>query len=272
MDNKTRRKKQINNNLDNSNSPKRNQNNTKRIHKENVLLTKKKVILFFVGFFVTFALIAMMMFFYVRNITKDMPALTKQMVSEHYINKNPVSLDEIPEDLQNAVIAIEDQRFYKHGGIDYKSLFRAVINNILTDTTQGGSTIDMQVSKNLFTSEKKTIERKIKDMYNAHMLNNIMTKNEILEIYLNNIYLGKSAYGVDAGALQYYDCDISDLDFYQCTMLAGITNNPLRFQNYSEAKKRQRVVLYKMYELGYINKEQYKKGLYKDAPFKSEIE
>ncbi|SFE63396.1 transglycosylase domain-containing protein [Peptostreptococcus sp. D1] len=211
-------------------------------------------------------------FIYVKSIINDMPVLTKKMVLESYINKEPVPLSKIPKNLQNAVISIEDERFYSHKGIDYKSLVRSFINNLTGNMTQGGSTIDMQVSKNLLTSNEKTLKRKIQDMYNAIVLNKIMTKNEILEAYLNNIYLGKSTYGVQAGAKLYFGKNVNELNFGQSTMLAGITNNPNLYQNYEQAKKRQAIVLYKMYELGYIKENVYKAQLYRDTPFKSEID
>lgn len=211
-------------------------------------------------------------FLYVRSIVSDMPVLTKKMVYQSYINDDPVPLSKIPKTLRNAVISIEDQRFYKHGGIDTRSLIRSFVNNLTSDSTQGGSTIDMQLSKNLLTNNERTMKRKIQDMYNAKMLNKIMTKDEILEAYLNNIYLGKSAYGVQDGAQLYFGKDVSKLTFGQSTMLAGITNNPGVYQNYEQAKKRQAVVLYKMYELGYIKEHVYKAQLYRDTPFKSEID
>ncbi|MDY4129078.1 biosynthetic peptidoglycan transglycosylase [Peptostreptococcus porci] len=211
-------------------------------------------------------------FIYVKSIINDMPVLTKKMVLESYINKEPVPLSKIPKNLQNAVISIEDERFYSHKGIDYKSLVRSFVNNLTGNMTQGGSTIDMQVSKNLLTSNEKTLKRKIQDMYNATVLNKIMTKNEILEAYLNNIYLGKSTYGVQAGAKLYFGKNVNELNFGQSTMLAGITNNPNLYQNYEQAKKRQAIVLYKMYELGYIKENVYKAQLYRDTPFKSEID
>lgn len=209
---------------------------------------------------------------YARSVIADMPVLTKKMVYESYINKEPVPISDIPKTLQNAVLAVEDQRFYKHGGVDVRSMIRSFVNNLTSDMIQGGSTIDMQLSKNLLTNNERTMKRKIQDMYNAIMLNKIMTKDEILEAYLNNIYMGKSAYGVQAGAKLYFGKDVSKLNFGQCTMLAGITNNPKLYQDYEQAKKRQAIVLYNMYKLGYIKEYVYKAQLYRDTPFKSEID
>lgn len=211
-------------------------------------------------------------FLYFRSVVADMPELTKRSVRESYINKDPVPIKRIPKDLQNAVISIEDERFYKHGGVDYRSMLRSLLTNIRYGPSQGGSTIDMQVSKNLLTSNERSIKRKVQDMYNAYRLNKIMTKDEILEAYLNNIYLGKSAYGVQAGAELYFGKNVWELSFGQSTMLAGITNNPALYQDYEQAKKRQALVVGKMYKLGYIKENVYKAQLYRDTPFKSEID
>ena len=116
----------------------------------------------------------------VATSLKGVPDVTKDLIYSNYISQNVVAVDEIPSDLKNAIIATEDKRFYEHKGVDFRSLMRSVVNNILSDSTQGGSTIDMQVSKNLLTSEDRTIKRKIRDMYNAMKMNKIMTKDEIL--------------------------------------------------------------------------------------------
>ena len=161
------------------------------------------------------------------------PQVTKELIRENYISSQVVSDDQIPDDLKHAVVAMEDRRFYKHHGVDIKALVRSALNNLVTSSTQGGSTIDMQVSKNLLTSEDKTYKRKVLDMYNAIQMNKVMTKDEILCTYLNNIYLGKSAYGVAKGAKVYFNKDVSELNLAQCAMLAGITNNPYRSVSYT---------------------------------------
>ena len=131
---------------------------------------------------------------FVMIALKGTPTVTKDLIYNNYISENIVPIDEIPDNLKNAIIATEDRRFYEHGGIDIRSLMRSVVNNVLSDSTQGGSTIDMQVSKNLLTSTDKTMKRKVVDMYNAIQMNKIMTKDEILSAYLNNIYFGKGSY------------------------------------------------------------------------------
>ena len=200
------------------------------------------------------------------------PKVTRQLIEDNYISSQVVSTDKIPNDLKNALVAIEDQRFYKHNGVDYKSLVRSVVHNIFSDTTQGGSTIEMQISKNLLTNDDKNIKRKIRDMYNAIKIDKIMSKDEILGVYLNNVYFGKSSYGVAKASRTYFGKDVSDLTLAQSAMLVGITNNPAKYSDHSEAKKRQETILYKMHQLGYITEEEYKEALYDKVPFKSEIE
>lgn len=202
---------------------------------------------------------------------KGAPKVTKELVYNNYISQNIVDIDEIPKDLKDAIIATEDKRFYKHKGVDIRSLARSLVNNILLDSTQGGSTIDMQVSKNLLTSEDKNMKRKITDMYNAIQMNKIMTKDEILEAYLNNIYFGKGSYGVSDAAQTYFGKDVRDLNLAQCAMIAGITNNPGKYMQHDEAKRRQKVVLNHMYEQGYIEHSEYIEAINDPTPFKSEI-
>lgn len=200
------------------------------------------------------------------------PKVTKELIRENYISSEVVSGDKIPDDLKHAVVAMEDRRFYKHRGVDFKSIARAALNNLVTSSTQGGSTIDMQVSKNLLTSEDKTYKRKVRDMYNAIQMNKIMTKDEILTTYLNNIYLGRSAYGVAKGAKVYFNKDVSDLNLAQCAMLAGITNNPFVFREHDQAKARQILVLNDMLEQGYITKDEYQEAVDDPTLFASEID
>ena len=170
------------------------------------------------------------------------PKVTKELIRENYISSEVVSGDKIPDDLKHAVVA------------------------------QGGSTIDMQVSKNLLTSEDKTYKRKVRDMYNAIQMNKIMTKDEILTTYLNNIYLGRSAYGVAKGAKVYFNKDVSDLNLAQCAMLAGITNNPFVFREHDQAKARQILVLNDMLEQGYITQDEYQEAVDDPTLFASEID
>ena len=202
---------------------------------------------------------------------KGSPKVTKELLEQNYISSEVVDNNDIPKYLKDAIVSIEDERFYKHNGVDTISLVRSVVHNLLTDTTQGGSTIEMQISKNLLTSDDKTIKRKLKDMFNATSMDKNISKDEILGIYLNNIYLGKSAYGVGKGAKVYFGKDVKDLNLAECAMLAGITNSPAKYGQFVQAKKRQETILYKMHELGYINDAEYEDALTKEVTFVSEI-
>lgn len=208
---------------------------------------------------------------FVLSALKDSEPVTKELIESKYISNQVVDTNEIPKYLKDAIVSIEDERFYNHNGVDVISLARSVLHNIFTDTTQGGSTIEMQISKNLLTNNDKTIKRKLKDMYNAMSMDKNMTKDEILGVYLNNIYLGKSSYGVGKGSKVYFGKDVSELNLAECAMIAGITNNPARYVEHGEAKKRQETILYKMNELGYITDEEYKEALRESVPFISEI-
>lgn len=149
--------------------------------------------------------------------------------------KTPVPLDKISTHLQHAVIAIEDERFYEHKGVDIKGLFRSVLKT-LTGTKQGGSTIPMQVSKMLLTTEQQTLPRKIKDIYYAYEMSKTVSKDKILETYLNNFFVGKGLAGAEAGARGYFDKSAADLTIAESALLAGSTKNPSRFSAYKTSK------------------------------------
>ena len=202
---------------------------------------------------------------------KGAPTVTKELIYSSYQVSDVVDINEIPDNMKYAIIATEDKRFYEHNGVEVKSLVRSLLNNIMADSTQGGSTIDMQVSKNLLTSEERSINRKVRDIYNAIQMNKVMTKDEILSAYLNNIYFGKASYGVAQASRTYFGEDIRNLSLAQCAMLAGITNNPARYMQHDEGKRRQKVILKNMYDEGYITNEEYIKAVNDPTPFKSEI-
>lgn len=203
---------------------------------------------------------------------KDTKVINKEILKESYISSEVVPDNEIPKYLKDALVSIEDERFYEHKGIDIISLTRSLLHNIFSDTTQGGSTIEMQISKNLLTSDDRNMKRKIKDIYYATQMDKFMTKDEILCTYLNNVYFGKSAYGVGKASKVYFGKNVQDLTLAQSAMLVGITNSPAKYKEHREAKKRQEVILYKMKELGYIDEEEYSHAISENVPFKSEIE
>ncbi|MEG2252067.1 MAG: transglycosylase domain-containing protein, partial [Clostridia bacterium] len=132
----------------------------------------------------------------------------------------------MPEKLRNAFVAVEDARFYTHNGIDLKRIIGSFVNNFVSSTTQGGSTITQQLIKNTVLSSEQSYKRKIQEAYLAMQLETKYTKAQILESYLNTIYLGENYYGVQVAAQGYFGKDLSELTLRECAMLAGITNNP----------------------------------------------
>lgn len=147
-----------------------------------------------------------------------------------------VPLQQIPKDLQNAVVAIEDERFYEHNGVDIKRVFGALWYDIKTmSLAQGASTITMQVAKNLYTTMDKTWTRKLKDIYYAIELEKVLSKNQILHAYLNTIGLGRGTRGVQAAAHVYFNKDVSELNLAESAMIAGITKNPYKYSVYMTA-------------------------------------
>ena len=184
-------------------------------------------------------------------------------------NRLPVSIDQIPLDLQHAVVAIEDERFYEHNGIDVRGILRAFVKNITSgDLSEGASTITQQLLKNNvftnWTQESTWLERftrKIQEQYLAvEVEKNINNKNVILENYLNTINLGAGTYGVQAAAHKYFDKDVWDLNLSECATLAGITQNPTQYNpiEHPEANaKRRKEVLDHMLDQEYITQEQY---------------
>ncbi len=173
----------------------------------------------------------------------------------------PVKLTEIPEQLINAFLSAEDNRFYEHPGVDYQGLLRAAVQLALTGKKkQGGSTITMQVVRNFLLSPEKTYTRKIKEIILALKLEQELSKQEILELYLNKIYLGHRAYGVAAAAQVYYGKSLSDLSLAEHAMLAALpkapsTTNPIT--NPQKARQRRNYVLERMRALNYISSKDY---------------
>lgn len=178
----------------------------------------------------------------------------------------PVSYENIPPTLIRAVLATEDQRFFDHPGVDIMGLGRATIRMLQTGTrSQGGSTITMQVARNFFLSRKKTFLRKFNEILLAIKIDRELSKEKILELYLNKIYLGNRAYGVGAAAKVYYGKELKDLNLAQLAMIAGLpqapsTQNPIA--NPLAAKKRRDHVLERLLEEKYINEEQYHEAIH----------
>ena len=190
-------------------------------------------------------------------------------------NRVVISLAAMPRNLRNAFVAVEDARFYSHSGVDLKRIFGAFFSNMVSSGTQGGSTITQQLIKNTLLSPEQSYKRKIQEAYLALQLEMKYSKDEILEAYLNTIYLGESYYGVQVAAEGYFGKDLKDLTIRECAMLAGATNNPYYYnprRNYytrhdgdtdypAITNNRTDYVLRYMYENEYITREEYEAAL-----------
>ena len=169
--------------------------------------------------------------------------------------RNLTRLKDIPKVMTDAVLAGEDARFYEHGGVDYKGMLRAALANLSNVRSQGGSTITMQVARNVYLSSEKTYTRKIYEILLTFKLEHLLTKDQILEIYMNQIFLGQRAYGFAAASEAYFDKPLRDITIPEAAMLAGLpkapgTNNPIR--NPKRARSRQLYIIDRMQENGFI--------------------
>jgi len=190
-------------------------------------------------------------------------------------NRVMVSISQMPVNLQHAFVAVEDARFYTHNGIDLKRIVGSFVKNMVSNTNEGGSTITQQLIKNTVLSSELSYKRKIQEAYLAMQLETMYTKDQILECYLNTIYLGENYYGVEVAAEGYFGKDLSGLSLRECAMLAGLTNNPyyynprrnfyVRQSDTTDYKKltndRTDYVLKCMYESEFITYQEYQDAL-----------
>ena len=176
-----------------------------------------------------------------------------------------VSIAEVPAQLKNAIISAEDERFYEHAGIDYIGVLRAAYANLIFGgRRQGASTITMQVARNFFLSSEKTLSRKLYEAMLAFKIEHSLSKDQILELYINQIYLGQRAYGFGAASQIYFGKALGELTLPEAAMLAGLPKAPSLYNpvaNPQRAKQRQQYVLRRMRELGFISPEQYEAAL-----------
>ncbi|HEX5344145.1 MAG TPA: transglycosylase domain-containing protein, partial [Duganella sp.] len=176
--------------------------------------------------------------------------------------RNLVRIKDIPDVMKKAVLAIEDDRFYEHGGVDYTGILRAAVHNAVGGGgRQGASTITQQVARNFFLSSEQTIKRKVYEMLLAWKIEKNLSKDQILEVYMNQIYLGQRAYGFSSAAQIYFGKKLSEITVAEAAMLAGLpkapsANNPV--VNPKRARARQLYILERMHGLGYITQAQYK--------------
>ena len=169
--------------------------------------------------------------------------------------RNLTPIGEIPTVVKDAVLAIEDARFFQHGGVDYKGMMRAVLANLGRVKSQGASTITMQVARNVYLSSEKTFTRKIYEILLTFKLEHLLTKDQILEIYMNQIYLGNRAYGFAAASEAYFGKPLKSVSIAEAAMLAGLPKAPSAYNpisNPKRARSRQLYIIERMHEIGYI--------------------
>ncbi len=187
--------------------------------------------------------------------------------------RNVLRFDEIPDIMKSAILAAEDDRFYQHGGIDWTGVLRAALANIVNmSKTQGASTITMQVARNFYLSSEKTYTRKFYELLLTFKIEATLSKNEILDLYMNQIFLGHRAYGFAAASRTYFGKQLSDITAAEAAMLAGIPKAPSRFNpisNFKRAKGRQAYVLGRMRALGYLTEDEYQEALAQPIEIKS---
>ncbi|WP_067729783.1 transglycosylase domain-containing protein [Oceanobacillus damuensis] len=174
-------------------------------------------------------------------------------------NRSPVTIDQTPEHLKNAFIAIEDRRFYEHSGLDIKSIMRAVYRDIIAmSKVEGASTITQQLAKNLFLSNDKTWTRKIKEAMAAIYMERNISKDSILELYMNEVYFGHGLYGVEAASNHFFSKSVEDLTLAEAAMIAGLVKAPNGYSPINHPDKaldRRNIVLQSMEDAGYISTE-----------------
>lgn len=186
-----------------------------------------------------------------------------------------VNLGEVPDHVEQAFIAIEDERFYEHSGFDLSANIRAAYANLRAGSiVQGASTISQQLAQNAFLTAETTLERKVQEIYLAVRIENIYSKEEILEMYLNRVYFGNSAYGIEAAAETYFDKSVDELEITEAAMLAGAVQMPNYYNpidNIEAAKERMQSVLYNMKRLGFISESQYSRALNEELDYAEQL-
>lgn len=184
----------------------------------------------------------------------------EQRIADIRKKENYTNIEEVPKMYINALISVEDHRFYTHKGIDLIAIGRALINDIKAmEAIEGGSTITQQLCKNIYFTQEKKLTRKIAEVFMAHKIEKNYNKNEILELYLNTSYFGDGYYTVKEAAKGYFNKELSEMTDYECILLAGVTNAPSVYaptKNPELARKRQKQVIEKMIKYKYLTEEE----------------
>lgn len=202
---------------------------------------------------------------YKPNIISRVYSQEGELIGEYYTERRiGVPISKVPPLLIKAFLAAEDARFFEHHGMDIRGILRAIVKNILAGGyVQGGSTITQQLARSLFLTKEKTLGRKAKELILAYVLDSKFSKEEILQLYLNHIYLGNGAYGIEMASQDYFNKSINQLTLAECALLAGLPKAPSLynpFKSPGRARARRSYVLNRMLELGFITEEEHKKA------------
>lgn len=219
----------------------------------------KKILMFLLLIIIVLiSILVLLGYSHYLSALKEKTLITR--VEEITSKENFVSYDDLSRNYINAVIAVEDHRYYDHGAVDFIAIARAMYTNIRDgEFDEGGSTITQQVAKNVVLNQDKSLIRKIAELFAAYDLEKNYTKNEIFALYVNSAYFGDGYYGIYDASYGYYNKNPKDLDLNESSMLAGVPNAPSVYAptvNIDLAKKRQAHVLNKMLEYGYISYEE----------------
>lgn len=213
---------------------------------------------------------------YTPSLTTKVFDRNNNLIHEFSIEKRSmVPLEDIPVDLQNAVVAMEDRDFFTHPGFSVKGIIRAILHDVLTGRAkQGASTLTQQLSRGVFLTQEKKIIRKIREIILAIQIEHQFSKREILQLYLNEIYLGSGAYGVKAAAKKYFDKELSELTTGEAALIVGLIPAPGRynpFANPTLSRQRRNLVLDVMHQQNYISKEELEKATQEPLPEKPPV-
>lgn len=213
---------------------------------------------------IIFILVAILAVFVYDGYELYQEAITQMSISQKIEeikkeNPNYIKYEELPKDYINAIVAVEDRRYFEHKGIDLISIARAIVKDIQTmSLEEGGSTITQQLAKNTYFTQRKELTRKVAEIFMAFEYEKACTKEEILELYVNTIYFGDGYYCVYDASKGYFDKEPKDMNLYESTLLAGIPNAPSVYaptKNPELAKERQAQVLNKMVKFDYLSQE-----------------
>ena len=219
---------------------------------------KKFLLFFLLIIFLIGGSLGLYSYYLYDNAIKKEPLASK--IEKIQSDKNYIKFSELPKDYLNAVVSVEDRRFYKHGAIDLRSIGRAIYVNIKNfDLREGGSTITQQLAKNIYFIDMNPFSRKLAEIFMAYDIENNYSKEEILELYVNTSYFGDGYYGIKKACNGYLNKEPNEMDLNECTMMAGIPNAPSVYaptKNPDLTKSRQKHVLKTMVENEYISQEE----------------